>query len=198
MDQSRFKTLPYQWRNSLRPFSWLRGQLGPFTSTRTASTYVQARNTTHETRNSRHTLDQTAATFVETSWNGRDLLVQSPHHRRQFLPVCDDTRDFGGQFCCRRACQERREAFSLLSMIGVKWIGSLGQYSSVYMPPAYLLLRLHRETPLLTQRMFCSQHDVSASVSAQVWRMLHHTLWSLLAKGITAMFANLPNLREVR
>ena len=89
-------------------------------------------------------------------------------------------------------------ASSLLSLIGVKWIRSLGQYSSVSMPPAYLLLRLHREAPLLTQRMFCSPHDVSVNASAPVWRMLHHTLWSLLAKSITAMFANFPHLREVR
>ena len=44
MDQSRLKTLPYQWRNSLWSFSWLRGQLGPFPSTRTASAYCAGKN----------------------------------------------------------------------------------------------------------------------------------------------------------
>ena len=74
-------------------------------------------------------------------------------------------------------------ACSLLSVIGVRWVASLGQYSSAYMPPAYLPPRLHRATPLLTLRMCCSPHDVSASVSAPVWRMLHHTLWYLVGKG---------------
>ena len=51
MDQSRLITLPYQWRNSFRSFSWLRGQLDPFTSTRTASTYMQTRTNLHNARN---------------------------------------------------------------------------------------------------------------------------------------------------
>ena len=86
----------------LQSSSWLRGLLGPSTSTPIASMCVLAKKqarAAHGTRRARHILDQIAASFVETSGNGRDLLVQSPHHLGHFPPVCDDTRDFGGQCC---------------------------------------------------------------------------------------------------
>ena len=72
---------------------------------------------------------------------------------------------------------------------GSKWTRSLGQYSSAFMPPAYLLHRLHHEEPLPTLRMFCSLHAESKNGNAPSWRTLHRTHWFLLAKGIIAMCA---------
>ena len=90
------------------------------------------------------------------------------------------------------------QACSLKRTTGSKWIRSLGQYSSAFMLPAYLLHRLHHEAPLLTLRMFCSLHAEPENGNAPSWRTLHHTHRFLLAKGSIAMCAKTLHQRVVR
>ena len=137
----------YQWRNSWQSFSWLKDQLDPFTSTRTASMFCAGTNKLTQSTKRR---------ALVALWT-RLHKALSRHQGTVEIPWCKAHITAGNfhQFgVTPKILVGNVVADALAKMIGESWTESLGRYSNAFMLPANLQPKLHRITPPLTLRMF--------------------------------------------
>ena len=102
IDQSHLTMLLCQWLSSLQSSSWLRGLLGPSTSTPIASMCVLAKTSSQCARNEAHTSHfgpDCSKLCRDIRERSRTLGAKPTFTSYNFPPVCDDTRDFGAQCC---------------------------------------------------------------------------------------------------
>ena len=96
MDHSHLTMLLCQWLSCFQSSSWLKGLLCPSTSTPIASMCVLAKNKLAQRTERGADCSKLCRDIRERS---RSLGAKPTSPRTISPPVCDDTRDFGGQCC---------------------------------------------------------------------------------------------------